>query len=370
MTEQVDVVIVGAGAMGISAAWHVARSGRTVVVLEQYDDGHVIGASHGSTRNLSAAYPVDVYQDLLRETRSLWRTLEEESESTLIDWVGLVQHAPRSELRAIHDAHQRHTVASEFLSARDASERWRGLRFAGEVLHTRDAGRIRAADGLRVLRSGAEAAGAEFRFATPVREIESRDDDVTVHHDGGTIRAHRVICAAGAWTRKIVPAAISLPALRVTQEQPAHFAEKPGDFDWPGFMYTPEPGPRDEYWYTPVYGMRTPGEGIKIGWHGSGPVTDPDRRSFEFEPVQMDGLRRYVSEWVPGADPDNFVPISCTYTTTPTEDFVLDRVGPVVVAAGFSGHGFKFVPVVGRILADLAADRAAPDVFSRIRSGV
>ena len=110
--------------------------------------------------------------------------------------------------------------------------------------------------------------------------------------------------------------------------------------------------------------MHTPGEGIKAGWHAVGPETDPDRRSFEPEPGQLAALQRYAAEWLPGVDPESCVPISCTYTLTRDEHFVLDRSGPIVVGAGFSGHGFKFVPTVGRILADLVeGTRPAPSLF-------
>jgi sarcosine oxidase len=110
--------------------------------------------------------------------------------------------------------------------------------------------------------------------------------------------------------------------------------------------------------------MQTPGEGIKAGWHGVGPVVDPDRRSFLPEPVQLAALQEYARTWLPGVDADSFEAVSCTYTTTPDEDFVLDRIGPVVIGAGFSGHGFKFTPVIGRILADLATGtRDAPEIF-------
>jgi sarcosine oxidase len=80
----------------------------------------------------------------------------------------------------------------------------------------------------------------------------------------------------------------------------------------------------------------------------------PDKRDFAAEPAQLAALRQYAREWLPGVDADRFAPISCTYTTTPDSDFVVDAVGPVVVGSGFSGHGFKFTPVVGRMLADLA----------------
>jgi len=213
--------------------------------------------------------------------------------------------------------------------------------------------------------------------------------------DTGTIESRRVVVTVGAWTTGLLAGVLAVPRLRVTQEQPAHFALRAaaaGDaggaagfatsagtgaaasarsvaaadaaaraaHEWPGFNHARDTtDPRYGYWYSPVYGMYTPGQGIKAGWHGTGPVTDPDRRSFLPEPVQLAALQRYVREWLPGADAETLEPVSCTYTTTVDEDFVLDRVGPVTVGAGFSGHGFKFTPTVGRILADLATDAAA-----------
>ena len=109
--------------------------------------------------------------------------------------------------------------------------------------------------------------------------------------------------------------------------------------------------------------MLTPGEGVKAGWHGVGPVVDADLRDYEPEPRQFEALRRYAREWLPGADAEVAAPISCTYTTTPDQVFVLDSAGPITVGAGFSGHGFKFTPAVGRILADLVDGRPAPGVF-------
>ena len=97
-----------------------------------------------------------------------------------------------------------------------------------------------------------------------------------------------------------------------------------------------------------------------MGYHGVGPVVHPDRRTFQPDERQLAQLRDYAATWVPGVDPDAFEAISCTYTTTPDHDFVLDRVGRVVVAAGFSGHGFKFAPALARVLADLADEASAP----------
>jgi sarcosine oxidase len=187
------------------------------------------------------------------------------------------------------------------------------------------------------------------------------------------VTAAQAVVTAGAWTAKLLSGAagsrkLRIPRLRVTQEQPAHFRVADGQAVWPGFNHTPGPGADYKDWYSPVYGMQTPGEGIKAGWHGVGPEVDPDRRSFLPEPVQLAALQHYARTWLPGVDADSFEAISCTYTTTPDEDFILDRIGPVVIGAGFSGHGFKFTPVVGRILADLATgNRPAPQIFSASR---
>ena len=106
--------------------------------------------------------------------------------------------------------------------------------------------------------------------------------------------------------------------------------------------------------------MLTPGEGVKVGFHAVGEIVDPDRRPFRATDEKRRQLREYVAEWFPGLAPDSAAEISCTYTSTPSGDFVLDRVGDITIAAGLSGHGFKFVPAIGRVLADASLGTAAP----------
>ena len=205
-----------------------------------------------------------------------------------------------------------------------------------------------------------------MRHGTPVRHLVREGDRVRVVTQGGDLVARRVVVAVGAWSAGLLgpllagppsPGPAGLP-LVVTHEQPAHFVvrDPATEGTWPSFTH--DPGP-DAGWPSGVYGLATPGEGVKVGFHGVGPVTDPDRRSYLPEPGQLTALRDYVRTWLPGLDPDHLVPVSCTYTTTPDHDFVLDRHGPLVVGAGFSGHGFKFATAVGRVLADLATDDGA-----------
>ncbi len=362
---KVDAVVVGGGAMGSAAAWQLARRGRSVVLLERFAAGHDRGASHGATRNFNVAYADDTYADLVAEARRLWDALAAETGEALLDLVGLVNHGRTDDFAAIERAVTSRGLRSETLRPEAAAERWTGMRFRSPVLHLEDAGRVRAAAALRALRTAAERHGADFRYEERVSAIELVDEDrVSVHTDSDTVTADCAVVTAGAWTDRLIGDQVRLPRLRVTQEQPAHFAILDRGAVWPSFNHSPEPDhPADSYWLSKTYGMESPGEGVKAGWHGTGPVTDPDRRSFRPDPEQLLALRRYVREWLPGADPDSYEPISCTYTSTVTEDFVLDRVGPLVVGAGFSGHGFKFTPAVGRVLADLATGGTAPEMF-------
>ncbi|KQM80609.1 FAD-dependent oxidoreductase [Agromyces sp. Leaf222] len=370
MTDH-DVIVVGGGAMGSAAAWQLASRGRDVLLLERFAEGHASGASHGASRNFNVSYADAAHVALLVEAGRQWRELEAETGTSLLAQVGIVNHGDHPDLDAVHAALGAVGIPSEFLPASEAGERWPGLRFTTRVLHTPTAGRLNADASVRALQQAAAARGAEVRHEAPVRGIRVLDDDrveVTLDDDAGeaaTFTARRVIVAAGAWTSKLVGGLLPLPELVVTQEQPGHFAVIDTSFEWPGFNH--RPGPGDEWWYSGVYGMLTPGEGVKAGWHGTGPVVDPDRRDFTAEPVQFEALRRYVREWIPGADADAARAISCTYTTSPDSVFVLDAVGPLVVAAGFSGHGFKFTPAIGRVLADLAEGRTSPEPFRLAR---
>jgi sarcosine oxidase len=360
--------------MGSAAAWALARRGRDVTLLEQFGPGHRIGASHGATRNLSLAYAEPEYVAMLAEALKLWRELEGESGEQLLARTGVVNHGPDPRLSDIHAALTGAGLQADFVTLAEAGERWRGIRFDQQVLHMPDGGQLNPEAVLPALQRLAAANGAEIRHHVKVVELKIADDGVRLTVDAGgrteVLTARQAVVTAGGWTSKLLAGMVATPRLTVTQEQPAHFGISDDGAEWPGFNHFPGPGEDYAGWYSPVYGMLTPGEGVKAGWHGVGPVVDPDRRSFQPEPRQRAALQRYARDWLPGVDADSMADISCTYTTAADHNFVLDRIGPVVVGAGFAGHGFKFTPVVGRILADLAAgDGPAPAMFSASRPG-
>jgi sarcosine oxidase len=370
-----DTVVIGGGAMGSAAAWALARRGRDVTLLEQFDPGHRNGASHGATRNLNLAYAEPEYVAMLAESVALWNELESDGGERLLARTGIVNHGTDPRLGDVQDALHASGLRAEFLPAAEAAERWRGIRFEQRVLHMPDGGQLNPEIALPVLQRLAAGNGAVIRHRAKVVELVVLDDGVrfTIDQDGRTetLSARQAVVTAGGWTAKLLAGVPGLPRLTVTQEQPAHFAVTDEGAVWPGFNHSPGHGEEYAHWYSPVYGMQTPGEGVKAGWHGVGPVVDPDRRSFAPEPRQRAALQEYARRWLPGVDPDSLTDISCTYTTTADENFVLDRIGPVVVGAGFSGHGFKFTPVVGRILADLATGEGrAPAIFSASRPRV
>jgi sarcosine oxidase len=369
MSARRETVVVGGGAMGSAAAWHLARRGRQVTLIERFGARHTMGASHGRSRNFNITYADPTYQAMLREAAVLWRELEDASGVTVLDLVGVTNHgagvAPdlADQLGALG-------VRATMLTPAEAQERWAGIRFDTRVLFCPDGGRVDAEEAVATLQAETARHGGEVLLETRVDSIEVRADDrVEVATPGEVLVADTVVVTAGAWTGKLLGSRLTLPRLVVTQEQPAHFAVADPTAVWPSYNHLPEPGnARYDYWYSQTYGTLTPGEGVKAGWHAVGPVTDPDARSFEPDPVQLAALQRYAREWLPGVDADALSPISCTYTSTSNTDFVLDRVGPVVVGAGFSGHGFKFVPAVGRILTDLVEGTSRPaDRFSSYR---
>lgn len=348
--DAVEVAVIGGGVMGLATAWELTRRGLRPTVLERFSRGHHEGASHGATRNFNNAYDQAHYLDLLVRAREGWDALDAVGGEPLLRLHGLVTHGA-ADLASIAARLGERGIHAEMLSAAEAGARWTGMRFEGEVLFSRDAGVARASAALVELERRIIDGGGSVRWETPVLGIEETDAGVELALPGGVLRADVAVVTVGAWSERMLPA-LDLPRLTVTEESPAHFSPT-GPADWPSFNHYTDP----EQYPATVYGMPTPGEGVKVGFHRAGEEVDPDARPHRA--AHADALDEYVREWMPGLDPASAVPISCTYTSTDDGTFVLDRRGRIVVGAGFSGHGFKFAPGVGAVLADLALDPGA-----------
>ncbi|MFD1934423.1 FAD-dependent oxidoreductase [Nonomuraea mangrovi] len=368
--ETHDVVVIGAGAMGSAASRALAAAGRQVVTLEKYGLGHDRGGSHGGTRLFRLAVDDEDYALRAALAGRLWAELEGESGERLLEPTGGVDHGvgerTAEEFRSLF---ARHGLPHEVLEPGQAAERWPGMRFETPVLYQPGSGRLLADRAVAVIQRLAREHGAEFRPHCPVTSLRVvrhgdgvADGLVEMDTPGGAVRARQVVVTAGPWAPGLLDGHVDLPDIVVTQEQPRFFAPREGADPWPSFVHWRQG--TDPLSAAGAYGLFEQGSGVKVGLHGTGPVVDPDTRDFAPEARADAALLDYVRDWFPGLDADDSTPISCLYDNTARDTFVIDRRGPVSVATGFCGQGFKFVPLVARHLTDLVTGEGrAPDSY-------
>ncbi len=355
LPEQADIVVIGAGLVGAAAAWQAAARGFEVLVLEQFEPANEHGSSHGSARIVRRAYLEDDYLRLTGEAFELWREVESRSGRHLLRMTGGIDHGAERTTAAIAAATARLSVPVELIEAAEASGRWPGMRFDGRVLYHPQAGTLDAETAVESLLDLAQRGGVQVRSGTAVESLVPADHFALVHTAAGTVRARRVVVAAGAWTEGLLRALVPLPPLAVTGQRVFHFPRVDEASTWPvtihhhGLDVFHLPGGRDG----------GPGDARKIAEHAGRPVDPRERRQGD-DPSARQRIVRYVREWLPGLVPTPFAETTCLYTRTPNEDFLIDRVGPLVIVSACSGHGAKFAPVVGRLVTDLATTDAAP----------
>jgi glycine/D-amino acid oxidase-like deaminating enzyme len=247
---------------------------------------------------------------------------------------------------------------AELLPPAAAAERWPGMSFGDyPVLFHPDGGVLDPERAMAAMLQLAAARGAQIRTGTPVLSIEPGEGDAVVHTADGSWRAPAVIVAAGAWAEPLAGRWVPLPPLVVTQVQAFHFAQRPPAGPWPAFICHDE---------VSMYGLPAGRDGevpgaIKLGEHGHGTVTTGDDRDGIVSPAARDRVRAFAAGRLGGLDPDPVGETSCLYTSTASEDFVLDRYGPFVICSACSGHGAKFAPLTGEMAAALACGEAPPE---------
>jgi sarcosine oxidase len=360
MAHSDPVVIVGAGLAGAASAWALTRRGVPVVVLEQFTARHAHGSSHGSARIVRRAYGDELYVRLSGRAFELWREVEERSGATILRMLGGLDFGERRDVPKVAAFLRDAGVPHEVLPAGEAAARWPGMTFTGDVVYHPQAGTMDAEGAVEALLSLARAEGADVRHETAAVSVAG---DRVQLADGTSVPARCVVVAAGGWVEPLLVGSVDLPPLRVTQQQVFHFPRlDPSQAAWPSVIHEPEghavyhlAGGRDG----------GPGDDRKIGEHDAGGVTTAAGRSGVVDPASRARLVEYVQRWLPGLDPTPRSETTCLYTETPSEDFLLDRVGDLVVASPCSGHGAKFAPLVGELVAGLVLGEG--DVPERFR---
>jgi sarcosine oxidase len=341
--DRFDVVVVGCGAAGAATAWWCARRGMSVLAVDRFEPGHRRGSSHGTERIVRLGHTDPAYVRFALDALDRWRELERAAGVDLLSSTGAIDLGLVAELDEIQACTEARGVPMERLSSAEASRRYPGMHFAGDVLFHADGGVVHADRATSVMRRLAAQSGAQLRPVTEVTRVDQADSGVVVHLGDDCVQAGVAVVTTGAWAPSLLRDVVDLPGYRVTKEQLAFFRPRE-QFAWPTFIDRAE---------LRHYGMTTPEGLVKVGEHHTGPEVDPDDRTYDVEPTTWRRLIDWVAEHLPGVDPTPVDASTCLYASTPAEDFVLDRVGDIVVGVGLSGHGFKFVPEIGRRLADL-----------------
>jgi len=354
-----DAIVLGLGGMGSAAAYHLARRGRRVLGLEQFTPAHDRGSSHGRSRIIRQSYiEGPQYVPLLLRAYELWRELELQTGHELLRITGgLMIGRPESATVAGSLASAReHGLRHEILDAAELRRRYPITPDDAEVaLVDPAAGALFPEDCIRAHLQCAATLGADLRFQTPVSGWRIAGDGVEVEAAGERFQADRLVVTAGAWAgRLLADLGLALAPERnvLCWFRPDAGAERFRSERLPVFI-----------WEKPVhafYGLPDlHGEGVKAGFHHSGISVDPDALERGVGGTEIAAIRACLRASFRGLDGQPTETAVCMYTNTPDEHFAvgLHPAYPrVAIAAGFSGHGFKFASVMGEVLAELAID--------------
>lgn len=368
-----DVIVIGVGAMGSAAVYHLARRGRKVLGLEQHNIPHEMGSSHGITRVIRLAYyEHPSYLPLLVRAYELWRDLQEQAGEQLLFITGSVDisEADAPVFIGSRTCCEQYKLPHEILTAKQVNQRFPGFRLTDKLMAVLqpDGGYLTPERCIVAHVTQAQAHGAEVRAREKVLGWEPAAGGVRVRTDRDTYEADKLVISAGAWVGKLVPklAAITTPERQVLGWFQPHKPELFTPERFPVFNMMAEEG---RYYGLPIHAI----PGFKIGrYHHFEEKIDPDHFDRECHARDEQALRSFTQKYFPEAAGPTMTLKACIFTNTPDEHFILD-VHPehpqVCIASPCSGHGFKFSSVVGEIMADLAETGATRHDIAMHRLG-
>src|SRR5215213_5299187 len=366
-----DVAVIGLGAMGSAALFNLARQGRRVIGIEQFEPGHDKGSSHGESRIIRLSYfEHPSYVPLARRAMEKWRELEQLCRHNILTVTGVLEagYPGCPIVEGSLEASRLHGLDHEVLSAAEINRRFPAFKVPPHWtgLYQPEGGFLRPELAIQQFVGLAERHGAEVRTGTRVLAIEPLGSGVRVRTEAGEIEAGSVIVAAGAWIGDFAPEL--KPHLKLTRQvlgwfeplQPAYYSPD----RCPVFILESED---DACYGFPDFA----GTGVKTASHRKGAYPpSADDLSQDGGAADEAQIRRMLALAMPEANGPLRAMRTCMYTRTPDEDFVIDRSSAdprIILASLCSGHGFKFASVIGEVLADLALGKTPANDISRFK---
>lgn len=354
-----DVLVLGLGAMGSAAAYHLARRGSRVIGVEQFTPAHDRGASHGRSRIIREAYfEHPDYVPLIQRAYELWDALQQEVGSRLFLPTGGLMIGPEDGLlvQGALTSARRHDLRHELLRSADLRQRYPALAFDDDTVAVWEprAGVLFPESCVLAHLRGATRAGAVLNMEERVLSWAADEASVRVQTDKNDYTAEHLVITAGPWAGKVLTD-LGLP-LQV--ERNVMYWFQPAD----PALFQPDRLPVYIYEYRRgafIYGFPQVGkDGAKVAHHHSGDLCTPETIRRDVSPEEVARIRGILAHTLPGLNGELLHTATCMYTNTPDGHFIIDRHpghSNVTIACGFSGHGFKFASVVGEILAELAS---------------
>lgn len=362
MSNHFPVIVIGGGTMGSAAAWALGKRGVKALVLEQFGHVHTFGAHSGRTRIFRHAYAESPdYVPLVLRADDLWQELEATAgQQVLVRTGGLDLAAPGFDhASAARSSLEAWNLPSEWLTGNEVNARWPGYNIPDEweaCFNTR-AGYLKVEPALRALAAAARAAGVTIYEHEPVLSWQPDGSGFRVVTGAGAYTADRLIVTAGAWAGQVL-SGLGLP-LSILRKVLFWFATDHPD------RFSPERFPIfiADSGVGSIYGFPLGDEpGVKVANHSGGDPAEVETVDRTVRPGEEADVAAWVTQHLSGVSAAVVDRAACLYTMTPDADFIVDRHPDhpgVAIGAGFSGHGFKFTPAIGEVLADLVLDPAA-----------
>jgi sarcosine oxidase len=356
-----DAIVVGVGGVGSSALYHLAERGLRVLGIDRFAPPHDLGSSHGQTRIIRQAYfEHPDYVPLALASYRLWAELEAATESKLFHQTGLVEVGPADGVvvPGVLKAAREHSLDVHEMSAAEVTRRWSGLAVPGDLcgVFEPNAGYLLVEACVEAHLDAARACGAELQTDSPLVGWTPHARGVEVETAGGSHTTDRLIITAGAWAGELL-ADLGI-RLEIRRKPLLWYAVRDANTysaarGFPAHLF--------ELPYGVMYGFpQLDARGVKLAEHSGGEaIDDPLAIDRQVRAADREPIERFIADHMPQVTHELTDWTVCLYTMSPDEHFILDRhpeLENVWFCAGLSGHGFKFTPVLGRALADLATD--------------